>query len=319
MRPLCAIAFHTLTEILRQPFYGLLLLMAMFATAMSPFLALFSFMEGDRMVVDVGLSTLLLLGLLLAAVSSASILRSETDQHIAAVILVKPVGRTGFIAAKFAGILASLMIAFTLVVIIMLLAKRMGVPETASWKLDQPAFLAEVLPLILAVVFALLANYFTGAHFASTAAYAALLLYVPIFFFASAFSPEWEASPLLAHIEFPLLRAVLMVFMAVCLLASVSMVIASRLRVAATVVSCVAVLFVGMGSDYIFGRYAEDSWAAWLGYTLFPCLQTFWMADLLSRNSPIPAGYLGGALAYASAYTLAMLAFASFLFEGREI
>ncbi len=68
--------------------------------------------------------------------------------------------------------------------------------------------------------------------------------------------------------------------------------------------------------------YAGYAWTALAraAYHLTPSLQLFWVGDQLMRPNPyISAGYVLRASLYGLIWTMAMVAFAAFLFEGREL
>jgi hypothetical protein len=69
-----------------------------------------------------------------------------------------------------------------------------------------------------------------------------------------------------------------------------------------------------------YGLRTGWRWTAWTAYHVLPSFQLFWVADQLVRPDPhVPWSYVGKAALYAALWCGAMVGFATFLFEGREI
>jgi hypothetical protein len=84
-------------------------------------------------------------------------------------------------------------------------------------------------------------------------------------------------------------------------------------------VVCVAVLEVGLVSDYLFGRYSDQSWLADVIYRFVPNLAFFWVADALTAGNVVTVDYVLGVSSYAACYILAALLLAIALFQRREV
>ena len=63
---LIAIAKNSFTEVVRQPAYGILVLVGMALIAFSPVVTAFTMMEDVKLVVDMGLGTIFMVGIALA-------------------------------------------------------------------------------------------------------------------------------------------------------------------------------------------------------------------------------------------------------------
>jgi hypothetical protein len=348
-----AIAANTFREVIRQPVYGIILFAALCGVAFSPAVASFTLMEDIRMLKDIGLATLLMAGLFLSGFSAGAVLRRETENMTAATVLSKPVGRGTFVLAKYLGIVAALAVASYLVLVMLVLTVRMGVPERATWRVDYVVFLGEAMPFLIAVVTAALMNYFQRRPFVSTAVLLAVPLYTMAWLFAAVVDRTWSLTAFGATLDGDTAVAGVLVFLAVTVLASVALAASTRLSTVASIVLCLGVLFAGMLSDYMFGRSVREHlwgiraspavsegepaspgrdgsgasspgrlrllWAR-VGYAALPNFQTFWMADALSEDNKkgLPIGYLGRAAGYAAFYQAAMLCLAAMLFTKRE-
>src|SRR6185436_16149096 len=100
MGPVAAIARGTFTEVIRQPFYTLIVSATIAALALSPSLAMFSLGQDLGLLLDFGASTLLLSGLLIAAFGAAAVLGRELEGKRASAVLAKPIGRGEFLLGK---------------------------------------------------------------------------------------------------------------------------------------------------------------------------------------------------------------------------
>ena len=109
-------AFPTIVRVsilsaLRRPaFY---LAVAVFGTLifLSHFFTLFTFGEPTSMVVEVGVSSVFLCGVLIAVFLSAESIASETESGTLALLLTKPASRTRVLLAKFTGNLLTVYLA----------------------------------------------------------------------------------------------------------------------------------------------------------------------------------------------------------------
>jgi len=314
-----AISTNAFREVIRQPIYGVILAGAAAILILSPAVALFSMMEDVKLVQDMGLGTILLAGLFLAVVSSSATLRREVEHQTAATVLSKPVGRGAFLSAKYAGILASIGMACLIWILLLLFAVRMKGTDEMGKAFDYPILLAELLPIGLALFLGLFLNYFQNRPFVSTAVLSSLPLYLLAFLLTAFVDKRWQFTSFGEYVEVDVLMAAGLVFLAVTILAAAAFAVSTRLPTVPTVIVCLGLLFAGLISDYVFGRFASENLLAKIAYTVTPNLQAFWMADVLARDKSIPAVYLGWALGYAACYQMGILSLAAMLFERREV
>ena len=318
------IAKNSFLEIVRQPIYGLLVLAGMAAIALSPLVSVFALLQGTKLVIDMGLATIFLVGIALSVVGATQVIGREIEAKTAGAVLSKPVDRFIFVAGKFLGVGGAIGVAGFLFTVVLLMTVRVGVPESTMYEMDVPAFLSEVVPFLLAFSLALYCNYFYRWNFGSTAMLFAVPLYAVFFaatcFVGSDWRLDWIATAYVAKHCDQVLIAAALVLLGVWVVASVAVAASTRVSVVANVLICAGVFFVGMVSRYLFGQYADVSYAARVAYRVVPSLQFFWVGDQLFQPEPyVPVSYLLIAIAYAAAYSAAMVAFASYLFEGREV
>lgn len=324
-----AITKNSCREIIRQPIYGLLMLGAMILIGFSPAITMFSMARDESLMMDMALATIMLLGLVVAVLSATQVISREIETETVGAILAKPVGRFVFVLGKFAAISLAMAAACYLLTIVLLITLRIGVPSTADWSLDMPAFVALMGPLTLSMSLALYCNYFYRWNFASTAITLAVPLYTVAFGLLLLLNPHWgvEFMPavFLERDVWEVAKAAFLVFLGVWVLSAIAVAASVRLNVVVNVIVCLTVFFVGMTSQFLFGRVdADSSWAlkglSWLAFRLVPSLHMFWVGDQLMAEAPfIPMSYVRLAAEYAVAFSGAMLALACFLFERREV
>src|SRR5690606_12711147 len=76
---LLTIARNTFTESIRQPIFLVLVLLGGAALVLNPALTAYTMEDDNKLLVDLSLSTILLVGLMLAAFSATSVLASELE------------------------------------------------------------------------------------------------------------------------------------------------------------------------------------------------------------------------------------------------
>ena len=124
----------------------------------------------------------------------------------------------------------------------------------------------------------------------------------------------------LAGVDWRMVPAVVLILFALWILAGLALLCSTRLELISTLAVCTGFFMLGLMSDYLFGRRADEgSWWASVLYAVLPNWQQLWMADALEAEKSIPLKYLGTAFIYALAYIGASLAVALCLFEDREL
>jgi ABC-type transport system involved in multi-copper enzyme maturation permease subunit len=99
------IARATTKEAIRQPLFPLLMALALLSLVANTFLPFFSFGEDFKMLIDCGLATILICGLLLAIWTSSTSIADEIEGKTAMTLLSKPINRRQFVVGKYVGIM----------------------------------------------------------------------------------------------------------------------------------------------------------------------------------------------------------------------
>ncbi len=101
------IARATTKEAIRQPLFALLMALALISLVTNTYLPFFSFGEDFKMLMDCGLATILICGLLLAVWTSSTSIADEIEGKTAMTLLSKPINRRQFIVGKYVGIMSA--------------------------------------------------------------------------------------------------------------------------------------------------------------------------------------------------------------------
>jgi len=319
MNRVWAIAKNTFTEVVRTPAYGIVLAVALALLALAPAFTMFTMSENTKLVKEMGLATVQLAGLLLAALSASASVSREIESRTATTVLSKPVGRLEFMLGKYAGLLLALLVAFFLLTVTLLLAGRHGTLDTVRDTYDWPVVVLGIIALALALVVGFIGNYFFGWHFGATAVWAAMPLFGLAIFAVCFVGPDWSGQSFGARMDPQLVLGSLLVLFAIVVITALALAASTRLKAVGTLGVCAAVLVVGLLSDYMFGSAADTNIVARIAYVLVPNFQHFWAGDAIIGATPIPLRYVAGAFAYAALYSFGAFVLALALFQDREL
>ena len=103
-----AIARNTVREALRSRLLYTLLFFAVILIGSSALLATLSYVERERILQDIGLSAIRLMGAIIAVFVGVGLIHREVERRTVYTILSRPVSRTAFVVGKFAGLVATL-------------------------------------------------------------------------------------------------------------------------------------------------------------------------------------------------------------------
>jgi len=107
MNLLVPLAFSSFREIVRQPFYYIILFSGCFIILMSFAFTFFAFGEEARMIRDMAISTITVGGLLTGCLASSILIAGEFERQTVLAVLCKPVSRVYFVLGKYLGILVA--------------------------------------------------------------------------------------------------------------------------------------------------------------------------------------------------------------------
>ncbi len=320
-----AIAKVTFLQIIRQPIYGVLLLIALGLMTIAPSITGFTMDDDTKMLQDLCLSTILLTGLLMSAFGASGAISSEIEDQTILTIVSKPINRLAFIAGKFIGVMSALLLANIFMLLVFLLVLRHGVLSAAYMERDIPVIVFGLSAAGITLLVAGLLNYLFDWQFAPTAMGIGLPLMIFAVIIAGFFNKQWEFQTFGKGYSADVIKACILLTLAVWILAGICLVCSTRLNVVWTLVICFVILCFGMVWDYYVWPHVENSsnifgkisWGTL--YAIVPNFQSFWMLDALDMEKAIPWRYVLHASGYALSYILATMLLAYTLFLERQV
>ena len=319
MRQFRNIAVNAFMELIRQPIFLLLLTGSVLFEIFLAVPYYFAFGDEMKLVKTSALAVMLLSGLFGAMLSASASLAREIRSGTALTVLSKPVGRTQFLFAKFAGLAGALTVLAYVNFIGVLLASWLAFD--AYGKTDLPAIGIVAGGVLLAYLLAGFSNFFLRRSFVSDAVFGVVVLTTLAAFMVFQFTTQMESLGTLGHVNWNLLPAGILILFALWILAAVALACSTRLDTIPTLAICSGIFLIGLMSDYFFGRAAaQGSWWASALYSVIPNWQLFWLADAINLGkSTFHWDYVAKALGYAVCYAGAALAAGAVLFEEREL
>lgn len=322
-----SIAQNTFVQIIRQPIYGIILLVTiMVLLGMIP-LSMFTMGEkgGDykvtdqRMLIQLSLTNLLLAAALLAALCASSALSREIEERTALTVLAKPVSRAIFVLGKFAGLAAAVLTACYILSLVMLMTVRHGVLSAVSDPYDVPVITFFLSGFFLAMLAAALGNIFFGWHFVSALTLALVICMSVAMGLIGFIGPAWTVIPFGEGLSAQLLVGLALILMAVMVLTAVAVAASTRLGLILTLLVCLGVTLVGTIYPALFGKWQDKIVLVQLISPLVPNLTYFFALDAIAKNQPITADYVALAGLYCLLYVAGILALGVALFQRRNL
>ena len=162
------LAANSFLETIRQPLYGVILIATTALMILNVSLAAFTFEDDNKLLLDLGLSTLLLSGLFLSAFSASGVISREIENKTVVTVVSKPVSRPLFILGKFAGLLAAIGVAYYLLTLVFILCVRHGVLQNSTDPWDGPVLVLGIGAVVVSLIGGAAANFLHSKHFAAT-------------------------------------------------------------------------------------------------------------------------------------------------------
>ncbi len=317
------IAINALIETIRQPVYLVVLGVTAFLLIMNVALAAYTLDDDDKLLLDLGLSTLMLSGMFLAAFSAAGVLGREIENKTAMTVISKPVGRTTFIAGKYLGLLAALAVAFYINFTVLLMTQRHAVLQTSADPWDLPVIVFGFGSLLLVLLVAAFCNYFYDMEFTSLAITLAAPVFTVAVLLIACFDEKFQPKTFWVGTDMPggqVFVAAFLVFCGVLVLAAVALAASTRLGQVSTLLVCAVVFALGLTSDATLGRHAKDSAVASTLYKIMPNLNLVGVTEALHADAVfVPFRYVWMTAAYCGLFVVAALLIGVALFQTREV
>lgn len=177
------IARNTFIESLRQPVTFVLVILCGFMQFINTWQAGFSMgsssgaeVSGDnKLLLDIGLATVFVCGMLLAAFLATSAISREIENKTILTIVSKPISRTAVVLGKYLGVSGAVLVAVLTMLLFLLMGVRHGVMSTAADHLDAPVLVFSFSAVAFALILATALNYWYSWSFSQTS----LLLMLP--------------------------------------------------------------------------------------------------------------------------------------------
>ena len=324
MIKLWSICRNGFLQTIRQPVYMVMILLTfgvlVFTLPFSGYTMSVDYHKTDQEFLEnLGLATLRVSSMLIAAFSAAGVLRREIEEKTALIVISKPVSRAVFVLGRFLGVAGAVSLAYYLCSLAFLMTVRHRVMPAASDHADWPVIIVGFSALSLAILTSLLGNRWFGWQFTSTGVWAGALLLSVAMLIIGFVGKGWRVVPFGQGISGQLLLELLMMLMAVVIFVALAVAASARLGQAMTLLVCTAVFFLGSAHPKIFGRWAEEMPVVRVLGWLVPNFSHFYPQDDLRIGWTIPLHVVGFAALYCVLYTFGLLALAVALFQTREL
>jgi len=309
MNKLYTIAKNTFIETLRQPIYAIIIVAALLLLFISPSLTMYTMSDDNKLLRELGLSTLFLASLFIAIFSASGAVATELENKTIMTVLSKPVQRPIFIIAKFLGVTAAVALAHYICTIALLMAIRHGVLETVNdthdWTVLSSAAFVVGGSMLLSAFF----NYAYDWKFSSTAIVLAAIFATLAIVFLALIDRNWQFKPQDNGLNAVDIYGSVLLLMAALIIVALAVALSSRFNIVVTLSACIGIFLLGLVSDYAFGRFADTQLWARIGR----------ISDAIYEGSKVPLRYVAIGASYALCYTAAILALAIALFQRRQV
>ena len=152
MSAVLAVARGTFREAVRDRVLFLVVGFGVAALAMSRVLSPIALGEGDRVTIDLGLSTLGLLGIVIVALVGTGLVHKELERRTIHVVLSRPVSRASYLVGKWLGLSGTMAAAvFAMGIILLAVAVWMRGPQAVG-PVTQAVFLLALSNTVLAAL-----------------------------------------------------------------------------------------------------------------------------------------------------------------------
>ncbi len=323
-KKLFTIAKNTFIETLRQPVYAVIIVASLILFFISPSLTMYTMGDDNKLLREVGLSTLFLASLFIAIFSASGAVAEEIENKTIITVLSKPVQRPIFIVSKFFGVAAAVALAHYICTIALLMAIRHGVllsiDDTHDWPVMSVVAVTVTASFLLSAFF----NYTYDWKFSSTAIVLVALFATFGMVFLYFIDRDWQFNPSNNGINALDVYGAVLLLLAAIIIVALAVALSARFNIVVTLSACIGIFLLGLISDYAFGRFAETHLWAQIGRYLVPNLQIFWISDAIYESSEdseivVPLKYIVISATYAVCYTTAILFSAVALFQRRQV
>ena len=280
---------------------------------------MYTMSDDNKLLREIGLSTLFLTSLFIAIFSASGAVAKEMENKTITTVLSKPVQRPIFIIAKFFGVSAAVLLAHYICSIALLMVIRHGVLETVNdthdWTVMGTASIIVGATLLLSAFF----NYAYDWKFSSTAIVLTGIFATLGIVFLTFIDRQWQFNPKDNGMNAVDIYGSVLLLLAAIVIVALAVAFSARFNIVVTLSACIGIFLLGRVSDWAFGELAKTQLWAKICYYSVPNLQIFWISDAIYEGSQVPLKYIAISATYALCYTAAILALAIALFQRRQV
>lgn len=322
---LIAIITNTFTETLRQPVCAVVIGATVLLLAISPSLTMFSLTDDNQLLKDVGISTLMVAGLLLAVFASTTVVTEEIENKTALTVISKTVSRSAFVIGKFIGVAAAVFLGQFLLSLVLLMVARHGVLTGIQDPSDSVVTTLAIAAASLTLIVALAGSYFYQWRFSSTSILLGTLFTSAAVVLLVFIDPKWHYNPAENNMPWDLLAPIALAVLATGILTAIAVAASIRFNLVMTLIFCATVFVLGNMVQYWLGPTAMTSdaglsqYLAWAGLAIIPSINLYVVTNAIYGDIAVPLIYIGQAAVYALLYVVAVLLFAIAAFRGRDL
>ena len=321
---LWAIGRTTFLQTIRQPIYGVLILVTFALLAMTLPLSGWSASSDSgrsdqKMMETIGLSTLMISGLLISAFSAAAALGREIEDKTALTVSAKPVTRATFVMGKYFGVLAAVILAYYLCGLAFLMTVRHGVMPTVRDPFDWPVIVLGLSALGLTLIVAVIGNLMFNWTFTSASIWAMTILGSIAMGVVAFVGKGWVIVEFGHDIPPQLLMAMALMLMAVAVFSAIAVAASTRLGQVMTLLICFGIFFLGSIHRSLFGPDTQEIFIVRTLSALVPNLTAFYMLDAMMLDKVVPATYFMTTLGYCVLYSASVMALGIAMFQTRPL
>ena len=268
--PTLTVARSTFVEAIRQPVVLVLLLVAALLHVLNTWITAFSMgytqvpgevTGNDKLLFDIGLSTVFVIGVLLAAFVATSAVSREIENKTVLTVVSKPVARPAIVIGKFLGVSGVIAICVYVMMLGLLISLRHGVLSTAAQDMDKPVIWFSLIAVGGSLSLGAILNYLHGWSFGQSS----VLLLVPLTTLAwlgSMFvDRDWALQDPFANELFKpnIMLACVALAMALLVISAVAVAASTRLGQVMTIAICAGAMVLGLLSNHLVGRHAYSN------------------------------------------------------------
>ncbi len=337
LQQLFGITRNTFVESLRQPIMvvlyvagTLLMLYSIVDTANT--------LDDDTVQhVQMGLSAILLVGLIMAGFTATGVLARELENKTVLTVISKPVTRPLFILGKFLGVTGAISLTLWPLVIILMMTTRHGAMQTASDRHDIPVIVFGCLAWFGGMFLPILFNYLYGWVYTSTTVILSAILMTFFGVLLLFIDKQWHLQGITAEFTKAegtlknVFLGLMLTYEALLIIIALAIALSTRLNQVLTIlVTIIAGVMMTISESTLYQLASADlEGAGWfekmisglasIGYHVIPNLQYMFLAEDISLGRHVPASHLLLVSGYAGLFVLTFLALAIASFQTREV